>query len=95
MNDLPIFLNSLAAKGFCTTWLISAYVRVEHLIYREPSIPGAAINDFRATKSPVIGFLRPLISPIPLDFVVDAGACILHEMGHPRGDHISLGLEPD
>ena len=60
-------------------------MRVDHLSYRERSIPGAAINDFRATKSPVLGLLCPLKTPIPLDFVVDAGAFILHEMGHPRG----------
>ena len=90
MNDIAIFRNSLAAKGFCTTRLISAYMRVDHLIYREPSIPGAAINDFRATKNAVLGVLRPLKNIIPLDFVVDAGACIMHEMGHPReGPHFA------
>ena len=51
-------------------------MRVEHLIYLERSIIGAAINDFGATKNPVLGNLRPLYTIIPLDFVVDAGACI-------------------
>jgi len=60
-------------------------MRVDHLIYQERSITGAAINDFRATKNPVLGLPRPLVRIIPLDLVVDAGACILHEMGHPRG----------
>ena len=82
---MPIVRNSLLVKGRSTTRLISAYMRVEPLTYRKPTIPGAAINDFRATKGPVLGDLRPLQIPIPFDFVVDAGACILHEMGHPRG----------
>ena len=80
MNDIAIFRNSLAAKGFCTTRLMSAYMRVDHIIYREPSIPGAAINDSRATKNPVIGLPRPLTTIIPLDFVVDAGPSIHYEM---------------
>ena len=94
VNDLPMCRNSLAAKGSGSTRLMSAYMRVDHRIYREPSIPGAAINHSRATKNPVRGNLRPLTTKIPLDFVVDAGACILHEMGHPReGPHFVL--EPD
>ena len=85
VNDISISRNSLAAKGFCTTRLMSAYMRVDHLIYGERSIPGAAINDFRATKSPVLGVPRPLIRIIPLQFVVDVRACIHYVMGHPRG----------
>ena len=80
VNDLPMCRNSLAAKGSGSTRLMSAYMRVDHRIYREPSIPGAAINDSRATKSPVVGDLGALKTPIPLDFVVGAGAWILHEM---------------
>ena len=93
MNDISILRNSLAAKGFCTARLLSAYMRVEYLIYREPSsIFGAAINDFRATKSPVRADPRPLTTKIPLDFVVDAGACIAHEIRLPLG---GPHFEPD
>ena len=60
-------------------------MRVEHVIYQEPSIPAAATNDFRATKSPELGFLRPLSFPIPLDFVVGAGAGIDYVVGDPLG----------
>ena len=85
VNDISILRNSIAAKGSCPTRLMSAYMRVDHLIYREPSIPGAAINDSRATKNPVIGVLRPLTTIIPLDFVVDAGACIHYEVRYALG----------
>ena len=86
VNDLPMCRNSLAAKGSGSTRLMSAYMRVEHATYLEPSIPCAATNDFRATKSPEIRFLRPLSFPIPLDFVVGAGAGIMHVVGDPLGN---------
>jgi len=85
VNDISILRNSRAAKGFCTTRLMSAYMRVDHLTYLEPAIHGAAINDSRATKNPVIGYPRPLKRIIPLDLVVDAGACVHYEMRHPFG----------
>ena len=67
-------------------------MRVEDVIYREPLIHGAAVNDSRATKRPVLGNLCPLKNQIPSDFVMDAGVCMLHEMGHPLGGpHFATG----
>ena len=70
--------------------MVSAYVRVEYVTFREISLT-AAPNDFCASKNPIWNYLRQLPTVIPLDFVVGVCYAIVTEMRHsfrsPQAPH--------